>query len=177
MAAWMAPVLLVAGCSSTSGPFGREKLALSVGPSYVGGRGMQMFPNSNTLLTNVKDAMSDTGVHSIIQNEDPGGTVILEGRIANDRKVRVTVQASGVNALVSAKVGWTGDETVTRLLLDKIASRQGTIAPPPTPAEVTAEAEANAKAQKLGRFSKDAISDAEMLHSPLAPNYIPSAMP
>ena len=63
---------MLAGCSTT-GPFGREKLALPVGPSYVGGRGMQMFPTSTDLLANVKDAMSDVGIHSIVQNEDPGG--------------------------------------------------------------------------------------------------------
>ncbi len=70
---------MVAGCSTT-GPFGREKLALPIGPSYVGGRGMQMFPTSPTLLANVKDAMSDVGVHSIVQNEDPSGLIILEGQ-------------------------------------------------------------------------------------------------
>src|ERR1700722_12709401 len=95
---WMAGMLIatsmLVGCSTT-GPFGRERLALPIGPSYVGGRGMQMFPTSPDLLNNVKDGMSDVGIHSIVQNEDPSGVIILEGRTADDRKARVTVQTSG----------------------------------------------------------------------------------
>jgi hypothetical protein len=130
-------VSLIAGCSTT-GPFGREKLRLPVGPSYVGGRGMQMFPTSPNLLVNVKDAMSDVGIHSIVQNEDPSGLLILEGRTADDRKARVTIQTSGTNSTVSAKIGLFGDEPLTRAMLDRLGSRPGPsrfsrATPSPTP--------------------------------------------
>ena len=94
MAGMVLAASMLAGCSTT-GPFGREQLALPVGPSYVGGRGMQVFPTSTTLIANVKDAMSDVGIHAIIQTEDPGGLIILEGKTADDRKARVTIQTSG----------------------------------------------------------------------------------
>src|SRR5947209_8095926 len=97
MAGFVLTVSIISGCSTT-GPFGRERLALPIGPSYVGGRGMQMFPTSPDLLNNVKDAMSDVGIHSIAQHEDPGGMVILEGKTADDRKARFTVLTSGVNS-------------------------------------------------------------------------------
>ena len=152
---------LLAGCSTT-GPFGREKLGLPVGPSYIGGRGMQMFPASNNLLTNVKDAMSDVGIHSILQREDPGAMVILEGKTADDRKARVTVQTSGANATVSAKVGWVGDEPITRALLDRLGSRQGTMPAQPVGVPTTEEPAAEVKkAQPL--LSRDAVPDQVML--------------
>jgi hypothetical protein len=165
---------MLAGCSTT-GPFGREKLALPIGPSYVGGRGMQMFPTSTALLTNVKDSMSDVGIHSIVQNEDPSGLIILEGRTADDRKARVTLQSSGINSTVSAKISWLGDEPLTRALLDRIGSRQGTmpaqpaINPSPEPDEKSAE-----KPRTQSIFSKDAVPDATMLRDQINSGIMPS---
>ena len=148
---------IISGCSTT-GPFGRERLALPIGPSYVGGRGMQMFPTSPDLLDNVKDAMSDVGIHSIAQHEDPGGMVILEGKTADDRKARVTVQTSGVNSTVSAKVGWIGDEPLTRALLDRLGSRQGNLPPQPTAVDAGEES-----TRSQPRLSRDAVPDSVML--------------
>ena len=152
---------MLVGCSTTS-PFGRERLALPIGPSYVGGRGMQMFPTSPELLTNVKGGMADVGIHSILQNEDPSGLIILEGRTVDDRKARVTVQTSGVNSTVSAKVSWLGDEPLTRAMLDRIGSRQGTIpSQPSNPRD--AEEPSEAKPGSPGLFSRDAVPDTTML--------------
>jgi hypothetical protein len=159
---------MIAGCSTT-GPFGRERLSLPIGPSYVGGRGMQMFPNSPTLVANVKDAMSDVGVHSIIQNEDPSGLVILEGRTADDRKARVTIQTSGANSTVSAKVGWVGDEPLTRAMLDRLGSRQGTMPPQPTADETPTE---STRPQPI--LSRDAVPDSVMLRDQIESGIIPT---
>jgi hypothetical protein len=159
---WTARIILavsmIAGCSTT-GPFGRERLSLPVGPSYVGGRGMQMFPTSPTLLANVKDAMSDVGIHTIVQNEDPSGLIILEGRTADDRKARVTIQTSGTNSTISAKIGWVGDEPLTRAMLDRLGSRQGTM--PPQPLLEDKSTEVTQPRQPI--LSRDAIPDAVML--------------
>ena len=160
---------MLAGCSTT-GPFGREKLALPIGPSYVGGRGMQMFPTSPTLLANVKDAMSDVGVYAIVQNEDPSGLIVLEGQSADARKVRVTILTSGKNSTVSAKVGWLGDEPLTRALLDRVGSRQGLLPPPPSLPE---DAESKPiRTQPI--FSRDAVSDATMLQDHIQSGYMPA---
>lgn len=163
-------VLTIAGCSTT-GPFGRERLSLPVGPSYVGGRGMQMFPTSPSLLANVKDSMSDVGIHSIVQNEDPGGMVILEGRTADDRKARVTILVSGTNSTVSAKIGWMGDEPLTRAMLDRLGSRQGTMPAQPLSADPAAPVDPP-RTQPL--LSKDAIPDAVMLQDQIHSGIMPS---
>ena len=161
---------MLAGCSTT-GPFGREKLALPVGPSYVGGRGTQMFPTSTSLIPNVKDAMSDVGIHSIVQNEDPSRVIILEGLTADNRKARVTVQTSGANSTVSAKISWFGDEPLTRAMLDRIGSRQGLLPPPPTP-ETDQTVADKPKSQKI--FSRDAVSDATMLRDQIDAGIMPA---
>ena len=163
-------VSMVAGCSTT-GPFGRERLSLPVGPSYIGGRGMQIFPTSETLVGNVKDAMSDVGVHSINQSEDPSGLVILEGRAADDRKARVTIQTSGANATVSAKVGWIGDEPLTRAFLDRLANRQGTMPPQPQPVPNETPVE---ESRRQPILSREAVSDAVMLRDQIDSGMIPS---
>jgi hypothetical protein len=163
-------VSMIAGCSTT-GPFGRERLILPVGPSYVGGRGMQMFPTSPNLLVNVKDAMSDVGIHSIVQNEDPSGLIILEGKAADDRKVRVTIQTSGTNSTVSAKVGWVGDEPLTRAFLDRLGSRQGTMPPQPLGADAGQPSDAP-RTQPI--LSRDAVPDAVMLQDQIHSGIMPS---
>jgi hypothetical protein len=163
-------VSLIAGCSTT-GPFGREKLRLPVGPSYVGGRGMQMFPTSPNLLVNVKDAMSDVGIHSIVQNEDPSGLLILEGRTADDRKARVTIQTSGTNSTVSAKIGLFGDEPLTRAMLDRLGSRHGTMPVQPLPAATGSEVDPP-RTQPI--LSRDAIPDAVMLQDQLGNGFRPN---
>jgi hypothetical protein len=160
---------ILAGCSTT-GPFGREKLALPIGPSYVGGRGMQMFPSSPTLLTNVKGAMSDVGMYSVVQNEDPSGLIILEGQCADARKARVTILTSGKNSTVSAKIGWFGDEPLTRSLLKRIGDRQGLLPEPPTIAEET-KSEPR-RTQPI--FSRDAVPDATMLRDHIQSGYMPA---
>jgi hypothetical protein len=171
MAVTILGVTLLAGCSTT-GPFSREKLALPVGPSYVGGRGVQLFPTSPSLLQNVKDAMSDLNMHSMVQNEDPSGLLVLEGKTADDRKVRTTIQKSGANSTVSVKVGWFGDEPLTRALLDRIGSKQGTLPPQPTPADIDEKAEEKPKSQ--GIFSRDAVPDSVMLRDQVENGSMPA---
>jgi hypothetical protein len=81
---------------------------------------------------------------------------------ADDRKARVTVQTSGVNSTVSVKVGWLGDEPLTRAMLDRLSSRQGNLPPQPIPA---ATSEEPVRTQPL--LSKDAVPDSVMLRDQL----------
>ncbi len=130
-----------------------------------------MFPTSPTLLVNVKDAMSDVGIHSIVQNEDPSGLIILEGKTADDRKARVTIQTSGTNSTVSAKIGWMGDEPLTRGMLDRLGSRQGTMPPQPLPADAGTPGD-EPRTQPI--LSRDAVPDAVMLRDQIGTGIMPS---
>jgi hypothetical protein len=166
-------VTLLAGCSTT-GPFSRERLSLPTGPSYVGGRGIQLFPTSPKLLTNIKDAMSELNMHSIVQNEDPSGLKVLEGKTGSDAKVRVTVQTSGANSTVAVKIGWFGDEPVTRGLLDRIASKQGTLPEQPSPTTTEPGEKTADKPKSQGIFSRDAVPDSVMLRDQVENGSMPA---
>ncbi|WP_435006405.1 hypothetical protein P12x_003974 [Tundrisphaera lichenicola] len=164
----MVSALLMAGCSTT-GPFGRERLALPVGPSYVGGRGTQVYPISDNLIPNVKEAMGDVGMREILQSQDPSGLIILEARTADQRRARVTLQNSGLRSVVSAKVGWIGDEPITRALLDRIASRQGTF-------ESSTPIEAAPDQPSQPFISRQAVPDSTMLRDQTDAGYNPSVI-
>ncbi len=163
---------LLAGCSTT-GPFGRDKLVVPVGPSYVGGRGVQAFPTSPNLLDNVKDAMTDVGMHSIRQVPEPNGLMALQAVTADGRAARVTIQTTGVRSLVASKIGWFGDEPLTRALLDRLGTRQGSLGPALDPAEAPAEAER----PDNPFLSRRAVSDSTMLRDRLDSGLIPSLTP
>jgi hypothetical protein len=168
-------VSLFVGCSTT-GPFNREKLSLPTGPSYVGGRGIQLFPTSPKLLPNIKDAMSELNMHSIVQNEDPSGLIVLEGKTAAEVNIRTTVQTSGVNSTVSVKIGWFGDEPLTRALLDRIGLKQGKLPEQPNPNAATTDTDEKAaeKPKSQGIFSRDAVPDAVMLRDQVENGNMPA---
>jgi len=174
-AGWMIAALMAAGCSTTN-PFGREKLLVPAGPSYAAGRGMQMFPTSPTLLGNVKDAMTDVGMHSIRQVPEPNGAVALVATTADRRSTRLTIQTTGVRSLVAAKVGWLGDEPLTRALLDRIGARQGDLPPSAVPVDAPPEPPAP-EPQGNPFFSRRAVSDDTMLRDRLDVGHTPSIIP
>jgi len=178
MAAMILGAATLAGCSTTN-PFGREKLVVPVGPSYVAGRGLQMFPTSASLLPNLKQAMGDVGMHSIRQVPEPNGATALEATTADNRSARVTIQTTGVRSLLAIKVGWFGDEPLTRALLDRVGVRQGTLPPGAVPDEAPAGTEAPAAAEPGANpfLSRSAVPDSVMLRNQLDAGYQPSIAP
>ena len=82
----------------------------------------------------------------------------------------MTIQTSGTNATISAKVGWLGDEPLTRAMLDRLGSRQGTMPPQPMPAGADAEGPPP-RTQPI--LSKDAIPDAVMLQDQTHNGFMP----
>ena len=170
-----ASMLVPPGCSTTN-PFGREKLMVPTGPSYVAGRGLQMFPTSPNLLPNVKEAMADVGMRSIHQVPEPNGAIALEATSADNRSVRVTIQTTGVRSLLAAKVGWLGDEPITRALLDRVATRQGTLPPDAVPVEAEPAPAADEPAGNAF-LSRKAVPDSTMLRDRLDAGFSPSITP
>jgi hypothetical protein len=125
----------VAGCSATDGPFGRESLVGPVGPSYSGGRATQMFPNSPSFVADVKDAMTDVGMHSFKESKEPSGGTLIEATTTDNRRARVTVQTRGLRNVVTARIGLLGDEPLSRAMLDRISFRQGSLPASALPAD------------------------------------------
>ena len=158
-----------AGGCSTTGAFGRQKLALKSGTQYVGGRGFAMYPYTPNLTENVKATMAELGMHSIHPFPEPNGGVGLEGTTADKRTARVTIHNTGVRSTVALKVGWVGDEPFTRTFLAKLEARQGALPASALPDEVEPEAS--------GRFSRDAVPDSVMIRNQLDSTFNPSISP
>ena len=77
----------------------------------------------------------------------------------------------GVNSTVSAKVGWLGDEPLTRTMLDRLGSRQGTMPPQPLAEDASAE---QPPPRNHPILSREAIPDAVMLRDSLENGTRPS---
>jgi hypothetical protein len=122
------------------------------------------------LTQNVKDAMSELQMHGIVQNEDPSGLIILEGKTDTDESIRTTIQVSGANSTVSVKVGWFGNEPVTRGLLHRIGEKQGKLPEQPT----VTQADPDEKPKSQGIFSRDAVPDAVMLRDQVENGSMPA---
>ena len=161
-------VALLAGCSTTN-PFGRAKLAVKSGTQYLGGRGFAMYPTTPNLIENVKAAMGDLGMHSIHPFPDPNSGTGLEATTADKRVARVTVHSTGVRSTVTIKVGWLGDEPLTRSFLDRLQERQGALPESALPDEPEPD--------MPGWLSKTAVPDSVMIRNQLDSSFNPSISP
>ncbi|WP_435017595.1 hypothetical protein TA3x_005214 [Tundrisphaera sp. TA3] len=159
-------ISVFAGCSST-GSLGRQAVTSPVGPSYVAGKGVQVFPASPAVMSDVKDAMTDVGIHSIKQVREPDNTDVFEGTTADNRKAQVAVQPRGSKMVVTTKIGWRGDEPLSRAVLDRISIRQGTMpdsAIPVTPASNASPLETEPEPETQANVG---VPDSVMLRSQL----------
>lgn len=153
----LAAALLVAGGCSTTGPFGREKLAVAGSVKYVGGRGYGMYPTTPDIVDNVRAAMTDLGMRSIHPVPEANGILTLEAQTADRRPARVTIQTTGVRSTVGLKVGWLGDEPLTRSFLDRVEARQGALPESASPPEADPD-----QPPPGARFSRSAVPDSVM---------------
>lgn len=165
LATALATVLLVAGGCSTTGTFGREKLAVASGVKYVGGRGYGMYPSTPNIADNVRNAMTDLGIGSIHQVPEANGILTLEGQTADKRPARVTIQTTGIRSTVALKVGWLGDEPFTRSFLDRVEARQGALPASAYPVEADPDQPAPG-----ARFSRSAVPDSVMTRGVFEPS-------
>ncbi len=156
------------GCSTTS-TFGRQKLAISTGTQYVGGRGFAMYPTTPNLVDNVKTTMTDLGLQSIRPVPEPNGGVGLEAMTGDKRSARVSIHTTGIRSTVAIKIGWLGDEPLTRSFLTQLEERQGALPSSALPDDSEPEA--------TGRFSRGAVSDSTMLRNQLDSTFNPSISP
>ena len=125
--------LLPAGCSTI------EPVAnLAPGRSscsYTAGRATQSFAYPPAAMqSGVVAAMDDLRIHSIRQTQD-NGSFLFDGTTADGRGVTIAVRPHQGAARVSIRVGWFGDEPLSKALLDRIGIRLGTLPPSAIPVE------------------------------------------
>jgi hypothetical protein len=147
--------LATTGCM-TVGPIAAPALSAS-GFSYSAGRAMQDFAYpAPALQSAATGAMEDLRIHSVHLAHE-GGALVYQGSTADDRRVSLTVRPNQAITRVSVRIGWFGDEPLSRALMDRIGIRLGSLPPSAVPVDPPSAPESNPF------FSRDAIPDSVML--------------
>jgi Protein of unknown function (DUF3568) len=102
-------------------------------PMYAAGRAVQDFPvPPHAVRAAVTDALDDLKMTVTRRGRD--GTVWqIEARTTDNRTVTVTIRPAQRRTRLGIRVGWFGDEPLSKALLERIGVRLGTLPPAPIP--------------------------------------------
>ncbi len=163
---WVAVLIgaLPLGCSTVTPVAG----SLSVPPagfSYSAGKASQdfAFPPS-TVHQAALDAMGDLRIESVREIHD-AGAVIFEGTTADDRRAHVTLRPNQGKTRLTVRMGWFGDEPLSRALMDRVGVRLGALPPSAIPENPPSSPASNPF------FSRDAVPDEIMLRDQAEARY------
>ncbi len=147
--------VISAGCKTVA-PVAGTMTESTPGFSYSAGRATQDFNSPpQELRDSITAAMDDLRFHSIRQTVN-AGSIIYNGTTADDRRVSVMVHPIQAQSRVSVRIGWFGDEPLSRAVMDRIGVRLGTLPPAAIPADPPSKPGNNPF------FSRDAVPDTEM---------------
>jgi hypothetical protein len=164
----MASGLAHSGCATVAPS--PERL-LSTDSSYGAGRAIQDFSFPSTQVgTAVTEAMADLKFASIQPGRD-GAVYKIQARTQDKRAVMVTLRPHQTQTRVSCRIGTFGDELLSKALLERTGVRLGTLPPAPVPDHVPSSPGSNPF------FSRDAVSDDEMLKDTAEAPYRDRVMP
>lgn len=125
--------------------------------TYRAGAASQGFPRPPEEVQRAAvDAMADMSIHSVRSTPDEGG-VSYHGTTADGQGATVSVKNRGSYASAIVRVGWFGNEQLSRAVLDRIGIRLGTLPPEAIPAEPP-------KAERAPIFSSRAVPDSVMIN-------------
>jgi Protein of unknown function (DUF3568) len=146
------------GCATVT-PKAKPIVDIPVGPSkasYAAGRASQDFAMPPGPVGNaVAEAMEDLKMTSIQRGRD--GTVNkIDSKTADGQVVTVTIRYHKPMSRVSCRIGWFGDEPLSRTLLDRIGVRLGTLPPAAIPENPPSRPASNPI------FARDAVPDSVM---------------
>jgi hypothetical protein len=101
--------------------------------SYSGGRAIQEFALPASVVRGaVSDAMNDLKMTSI-ESGRGGAVYTFDAQTEDKRSVLVTVRPHDGQTRVSCRVGWLGDEPLSRAILERTGVRLGTLPPAAIP--------------------------------------------
>jgi hypothetical protein len=125
--------------------------------SYSAGRGIQNFAAApSAVKPAVNEAMEDLKM-TVTHRRRDGAASQFDGRTPDDRTVTVTVRPRQGMTQVSCRIGWFGDDPLSRTLLERVGVRLGTAPPAAIPENPPSAPASNPI------FSRDAIPDSVML--------------
>ncbi len=124
---------------------------------YRAGAASQGFPRAPAEVQQAAlDAMADMSIHSVRVSPDEGG-VTLSGTTADGQGASVSIKKRGAFASAIVRIGWFGNEALSRAVLDRIGIRLGTLPPEAIPAEPPAQS-------RTPIFSSRTVPDPVMIH-------------
>ena len=106
--------------------------------TYSGGRAVQDFPRSVNIVSGaVAESMEDLKMTAIKRKRD-GSVFQIHARTADDRPVLVTIrphqeQSRLEQARVGCRIGWFGDEPLSRAFMERLGIRLELLPPAPIP--------------------------------------------
>jgi hypothetical protein len=147
--------LWTSGCATVSRTPAEDPMA--PGFAYAAGRATQSFaaPPSSVLAA-LNESMGDLSLLSIRPTRE-GAVSRIEASTPDRRKVAANVRTNQGITQVAVRIGWFGDEPLSRALLERVGVRLGTRDPEAIPASAPSAPSANPF------FARDAVSNAEML--------------
>lgn len=145
------------GCAAVSSNRTSAPEVIPPGFAYMGGRATQSFAAPpSAVLGALNEAMGDLDMQSIRPTRE--GTVSrIEASTPDRRKVAANVRTNMGITHVAIRIGWFGDEPLSRTLLERVGVRLGTRDPEAIPASAPSAPSANPY------FARDAIPDSVML--------------
>lgn len=153
------------GCSTVAPVVGSYATVSPSGFSYAAGRGSQEFAFPPAAVHQaVLDSMSDLRITSVKEIHD-AGAVIFEGTTADDRSAHVTLRPNQAKSRLTVRMGWFGDEPLSRALMDRVGIRLGALPPEAIPDKVPSSPSSNPF------FSRDAVPDEIMLRDQAEARY------
>lgn len=134
-----------------------EVAANSSAISYSGARGWQSFATPRAeVLAALNDSMNDLKLGNIRASRD-GSVSRVEATTKDRERVVATIRSHREVTQVTIRVGWFGDQPLTKALLERMEIRLGSRSPEAIPATVPSAPSRNPY------FARDAIPDAVML--------------
>jgi len=154
-ATWLFALALTPGCATTA-PITHTAESTSEF-SYSAGRGVQdIAAPPGAVVPAVLASLTDLQMTEVEPSRD-GVVTRVEARTRDGRAVSVTIRPRAGAAQVGARIGWFGDEALSKALLERVGVRAGTRDPEAIPDEPPSTPSGNPY------FSRDAISNEVML--------------
>jgi hypothetical protein len=161
LAAGLAYLLVQSGCSTVA-----PRVEHTSGPSgaYGGGRALQDFPRDpNVVSASVAEALEDLKMTAIKRSRD-GAVFKVEARTDDNRPVLVTVRPHQDQSRVGCRVGWFGDEPLSKAILERAGIRLELLPPAPIPEKPPSSPAANPFLLRDGNLKDGMIRD--MIEAP-----------
>jgi hypothetical protein len=145
------------GCATVAPSARSEDSLPATTYSYSAGRGVQDFKAPpGSVKTAVFEAMDDLKMTVVHRGRD-GAVSQVDGRTSDNQTVTVTIRPQQTNMRVSCRIGWFGDQPLSRSLLERVGIRLGTLPPAAIPDQPPSAPASNPI------FSRDAVPDSQIL--------------